>query len=857
MGSFNIPINPYNYDLGDVLDLPNCDYVLPGDDYKELLSSTLTDLKVMQLNLRGLLNKQDCLKTLLHEHKVDVALLCETWLNNNTEKLVKIPNYKIYTIHRVDKIGGGVCILSNCKLRSRHQPDLNVETNLLEHCVVKLKTDTRNILLVSGYRPPNCNVRTFLKEYNNLVSKLKKNKSHQIIIGIDHNLDILKANSHPQTNEFLEMNLRKSLIPCISRPTRITHSTASLIDNIMASPILQCNYTPYILVDDISDHRPLMVKFRNQNKMLKGLETIKHRKLDTLAIEKINHDMASENWALTLADLDTNNSFSVFHQKLFSSIDQHAPEKTLKVGRNSMIRDPWITNGIIKSLRHQKQIYKEMLISKTDVSTFRYRDYRNCLKRLIRKNRQNYLLDKCKEFRQNGKKLWQLINRIIGKENNKLNTIESLKVDNITKYDSDSIINSFNEFFSNVGENLARQQVASQDEIEQYMRDLKTSKSSMFLFPTTSIEILRLIETLPNKTSSGYDNISNILLKTLSRTIIVPLEIIFNKSIEEGIFPEDMKKADIVPLYKCKDKQECLNYRPISLLITLSKLLEKLIHKRVYLFLEKSGQIFPSQYGFRTAHSCENAVSELLSTIIKGKDEGLYTISLFLDLSKAFDSLDHGLMISKLESYGICGNAFNWFKSYLCNRMIRTKCHVASSEQVEYSKYQPIKYGTPQGSCLGPLLFLIFTNDLHKQLHHCSCILFADDTTLYKAHRNLIYLQWCIQDDMNRIMKYFRINKLTLNLSKTVCVLFQKNKQCKEIKLQLDTHTITKSPEAKLLGMTLNQNLNWSSHVNQLVLKLNRNLNLLKLSRNMMNKESKLLVYCSHLESHIQYGILL
>ena len=396
--------------------------------------------------------------------------------------------------------------------------------------------------------------------------------------------------------------------------------------------------------------------------------------------------MASEKWALTLADLDTNNSFSVFHQKLFRSIDQHAPEKTLKVGRNSMIRDPWITNGIIKSLRHQKQLYKEMLISKTDVSTFRYRDYRNCLQRLIRKNRQNYLLDKCKEFRQNGKKLWQLINRIIGKENNKLNTIESLKVENITKYDSDSITNSFNEFFSNV---------ASQDEIEQYMRDLKTSKSSMFLLPTTSIEILRLIETLPNKNSSGYDNISKILLKTLSRTIIVPLEIIFNKSIEEGIFPEGMKKADIVPLYKCKDKQECLNYRPISLLITLSKLLEKLIHKRIYLFLEKSGQIFPSQYGFRTAHSCENAVSELLNTIIKGKDEDLYTISLFLDMLKGFDSLDHGVMISKLESYGICGNALNWFKSYLCNRMIRTKCHVASSEQVEYSKYQPIKYGTP------------------------------------------------------------------------------------------------------------------------------------------------------------------
>ena len=250
-------------------------------------------------------------------------------------------------------------------------------------------------------------------------------------------------------------------------------------------------------------------------------------------------------------------------------------------------------------------------------------------------------------------------------------------------------------------------------------------------------------------------------------------------------------------------------------------------------------------------------MSELLSTIIKGKEEGLYTLSLFLDLSKAFDSFDYGMMFNKLESYGIHGNALQWFRSYLSNRLIRTKCQVASSEQMEYSEYQSIKYGTPQGSCLGPLLFLIFTNDLHKQLHHCSCILFADDTTLYKTYRNLVYLQWCIQDDMNRIMKYFRINKLTLNLNKIVCVLFQKDKKSKEIRLQLDIHTITNSPETKFLGMILDQNLNWSSHLNQLILKLNRNLNLLKLSRKMMTQESKLLVYCSHIESHIQYGTLL
>ena len=690
--------------------------MVPGEDNTELLSSSPTDLNVLQLNIRGLLNKQDQLTTLLHEHKVDIALLCETWLNNKTVKLIRLLNYKIHNTNQVNKIGGRVCVLSSNKLRSRIRPDLNMETTLLEHCIVELKTDTRNILLVSGYRPPNCNVRTFLKGYSNLIMSLKRNRHHEIIIGIDHNLNLLKANSHSHTNEFIELNLRKSLIPCISKPTRTTHKTASLIDNIMASSTAHCNHTPYILVDDISDHMPIVVKFRNQSKSMKGQKTVKHRKLDSLAFDKINQDISGENWPELLSKLDANDSFNLLHEKLITSIDNHAPEKTLKLGRKSLIRDPWITTGILRSLKWQKQLYKEMLLSKTDVSTFRYRSYRNCLQKIIRSNRQYYLHDKCKEYRQNRRKLWQLITRIIRRENNKHNTIESLKVDNLIKYDSESITNSFNEFFSTVGESLVKQQTCSPPELKKYLRSLNQYESSMFLPPTTTNEILALIKKLPNKRSSGYDNISNLLLKSLSAHITVPLEIIFNNSIEEGVFPVNMKKADIVPLYKSKDKQECSNYRPISLLITLSKLLEKIVYKRVYQFLEKKGQIFPSQYGFRTSHSCENAVSELLSTIIKGKEQGLYTVSLFSDLSKAFDSLEHEIMLKKLESYGICGNVLQWFRSYLSERQIRTKCHISSSGQIEYSEYKPIKYGTPQGSCLGPLLFLIFTNNLHNYI---------------------------------------------------------------------------------------------------------------------------------------------
>ena len=193
-----------------------------------------------------------------------------------------------------------------------------------------------------------------------------------------------------------------------------------------------------------------------------------------------------------------------------------------------------------------------MLLSKTDVSTYRYRSYRNCLQKIVRATKHNYLHDKCRDYRQDGRKLWQLINRIIGKENNKQNFIESLKINNLIKYDSESITNSFNDYFSNVGECMANQQNCNGLELSNYLKGLHQYDASMFLHPTTGIEILALIKKLPNKGSSGYDDISNLLLKSLADQISVPLEKIFNKSLEEGLFPTKMKKADIVPLYKAK-----------------------------------------------------------------------------------------------------------------------------------------------------------------------------------------------------------------------------------------------------------------------------------------------------------------
>ena len=320
-----------------------------------------------------------------------------------------------------------------------------------------------------------------------------------------------------------------------------------------------------------------------------------------------------------------------------------------------------------------------------------------------------------------------------------------------------------------------------------------------------------------------------------------------------------MKLADIVPLYKAKDHNETINYRPISMLLTISKLLEKVMYNHTYNFLETTGQLYNSQYGFRKAHSCENAVSELVVSIIKGKQEGHYTLALFIDLSKAFDTLEHTVLLSKLNKYGIRGLANEWYKNYLQNRKLRVKCLISSTGRIEYSQYKAVNYGTPQGLCLGPLIFLIFTNDLHIQLENSSSIdlLFADDTTLYKTHRNLRYLKWSMEEDLKKLLSWFKANKLTMNIEKTVCMLFQQPGKLNKIQINIGDVTLTNQPETKFLGIWLDDQLCWKSHIQKLLLKLNRNANLLKYNQNIMPIETKKLVYHAHIGSHIQYGLLL
>ena len=584
---------------------------------------------------------------------------------------------------------------------------------------------------------------------------------------------------------------------------------------------------------------------------------IKFRKINKDNIRKLDEDIKSYHWQSILSNLSTEESFTQLHKVILESFNKHMPEKTRVIGQKTKNHEPWLTPGIRKSLINQRKLYRQTLKPTCNQAAIdKYKAHRKILQQVKRKAKTDFYRSRCKEFKNDTKKLWNVVNSVIGKTKKKETIIQSLKIGNIKTTNSKKITTELCNYSANVRKDFANKIPKGNHDIKYYLNKISTNPHSIFLAPTTTMEITKLIGSLKNKDSSGHDGISNKILKGITNSISHPLSIIFNKSMEEGIFPSEMKKADTVSLYKSKARDEKNNYRPISLLLTISKLLEKVIYQRTYKFLTKYDQIHVSQYGFREGHSCQDAIAELVGNIVKNTDEGLYTIGVFLDLSKAFDTLEHEVLYNKLETYGIRGIALEWFKRYLSERKLRVKCMVSTSHKQEYSEYERVEYGTPQGSCLGPLLFLIFSNDLHKHLEYCNNLQFADDTTIYKGHRNLRYLTWCVEQDLNNLNDWFKANKLTLNVDKSVHMVFGKKNNTKtEIKLgDIELPRVT---AVKFLGIWMDEHLNWNEHLSKLKLRVKRNLNLLQIGTNMLDPQTKKILYYAQIYSHLSYGLII
>ena len=432
----------------------------------------------------------------------------------------------------------------------------------------------------------------------------------------------------------MESNLAHGTLPCISKPTRIMHTSAMLIDNVFCSESLYAKCTSHILIDDISDHLPCLCTFRNVFPTLNETKSVWKPSLTEKNVLKIQKDLALVDWATKLDQSQTcSEQFCTLQEVIQNTMNTHAPERLVRCKIKPLV-EPWLTKGLINCQRKLKKLYKNSIsiesMTVTTSSVEKYRCYQSTLQHCKRFAKQHYYRTKCSELRQNTSKLWQLINKITHKTQNKQHIIECLKNEDSLITSSTKIAKTFGSYFLGIGMKLSSKIIPSKTDAKSDMEKINLNKTSLFLYPTTEVEIEKIISKLPNKDSSGYDDISNNFLKKIGKQLLKPLQIIINMSMTKGEFPDTMKLADVVPLHKSKSKEMVTNYRPILLLLTLSKILEKIIYKRTYRFLENTNQIYKSQYGFRSKHSCEQAVGELLSEIIKNDEQKKDTVAVSL-----------------------------------------------------------------------------------------------------------------------------------------------------------------------------------------------------------------------------------
>ena len=366
----------------------------------------------------------------------------------------------------------------------------------------------------------------------------------------------------------------------------------------------------------------------------------------------------------------------------------------------------------------------------------------------------------------------------------------------------------------------------------------ENQRNDFMLSQVTETEILSILAELKNS-APGYDDIPLLLIKEAVSILSPILCHLCNCSFSSGIFPDLLKIAKVTPVFKQGD--ECLadNYRPVSVLCVLSRILEKLMSARLSLFCHNNHILTSSQFGFQPNKSTETAVMKLTNDILNEMDNNNFTIGVFLDLSKAFDTVDHNILLRKLENYGIRGTSLNWFKSYLSAR----KQSVKFGDQ--QSTLLLLKCGVPQGSILGPLLFLIYINDMINSSKLLKYILFADDSTLYASHSDLNYLVNLVNKEIKKVKNWIQTNKLTLNVKKTHYMIFARcRKPIPPIPdIKIGDEVLKRVEQITFLGVTLDCNLNWKPHVQSIVQKIDKQCGILYHTRHKLNLESLKLIY--------------
>jgi len=845
-----------------------------NEGLSQFFSSKPNSFKIFSLNCQSLNAKFNELKVYLEgscNSKFHAICLQETWLTRESDvSTLQLNGYNLISKGKLASEHGGVAVYLKdsfkYKVLSISSPS-NIWDGIFLEVVINESNIPSNKTLIIGniYRPPRDtieNYSTFINEIEQILHTFQRNSKDVAITG-DFNIDLLKIRQRPIFNEYFETILSNGFIPKITFPTRISSHSSTLIDNILIKLSHNFSFTTAgILLSNISDHLPCFISLDYLFVEKVKFKYVKTWSRSIQSYTNFKNDI-SENCSMDIFDqnimTDPNINYEILDSKINEAFEKHIPVKVVKYNKHKHKANNWITGGLLSSIRFRDKLYKRLTNTPSDSALYQtlkcnLSNYNKILKNLIKDAKKSYY-DSCfVKFRHDIKKTWNTIKAILNKNHRANEFPKFFLINGSFISDTKVIADEFNQYFINIGPSLSSDITVPQNHsFEDY---LHSPVIHDFSFEKVDVEnVAKIIDKLKPKSSSGIDGISNKILKMIKNEILHPFTLIINQSLENGIFPDKLKIAKVVPLHKKNEDYLFENYRPISVLPSLSKVLERVMHTQLTNYFTQFNLFYNNQYGFRESHSTELAALELTDRVITDMDKKETPLAIFLDLSKAFDTINHKILLRKLKYYGVRNIAYNLLESYLTNR----KQYVAFDNT--HSSLRTIETGVPQGSILGPLLFIIYLNDFHLASNFFHPIIYADDTTLSAALRTFDRpgqdRDTNINNELNNISLWLKLNKLSLNISKTKAMLFHDvHKLVTYPNIYINGTSIDFVDTFDYLGIMLDKNLTWKPHLSKISVKMSKVVGIMCKMKNILSQNILLTLYNSLFLPYLNYGIL-